>query len=140
MLIDDVRSKVDTLVSEVVGTWQTPKVRDFKVFRDPIHDFIRLHPHEVAILDCPLLQRLRGIHQTALAYFVYPGMHHTRFEHSLGVVHVAELIMSALQKLHGADVTPRDTAVVRLAALYIGHVFLKEKVYNWFVKHRLAMS
>ncbi len=124
--IDDVRNRIDTLVSEVIGSFQVPKVRDFKVIRDPIHDFIRLYPHEVAILDCPLLQRLRGIHQTALAYLVYPGMHHTRFEHSLGVLHVANLIICALQQLHREEVTSQVAASVRLAALLhdVGHVFL----------------
>ncbi len=126
MLIDETRNKIDTWVSEVIGTWQAPKIRDFKVCRDPIHDFIRLHPHEVAILDCPILQRLRGIHQTALAYFVYPGMHHTRFEHSLGVVHVADQMINSLQQKHRTEVSPHITAVVRLAALLhdVGHVFL----------------
>jgi hypothetical protein len=72
------------------------------------------------------VQRLRRIRQNALAYFVYPGMHHTRFEHSLGVVHVAELMLSALEKHHKDEITPRTKIVVRLAALLhdIGHVFL----------------
>lgn len=126
MSIVDVRNKVDILVSEVIGDFHVRKVRDFKVFRDPIHDFIRLYPHEVAILDCPVLQRLRGIHQTALAYLVYPGMHHTRFEHSLGVVHIADLMVCALQQLHRGEISPRVVALVRLAALLhdVGHVFL----------------
>jgi len=125
MLVDSVREKIDTWVSGIIGARLPPRIRDFKVVRDPIHDFIRLHPHEVAILDCPLLQRLRRIRQNALAYFVYPGMHHTRFEHSLGVAHVADLMASALQEFYPNEVTPHVRASVRLAALLhdVGHVF-----------------
>jgi HD superfamily phosphohydrolase len=125
MLIDEVYNKVDAWVSEILGTRHAPKIRDFKVFRDPIHDFIRIYPHEVAVIDSPVFQRLRRIRQNALAYFVYPGMHHTRFEHSMGVVHVAELVLNALEKHHRAEITLRTRAVVRLAALLhdIGHVF-----------------
>lgn len=126
MLIDDAYSEVDAWVSELLRSRRTSAIRDFKVFRDPVHDFIRLYPHEVAILDSPVVQRLRRIRQNAIAYFVYPGMHHTRFEHSLGVVHVAELVLDALEKHHRDEVTPRSRIVVRLAALLhdIGHVFL----------------
>ena len=125
MGISEVRSAIDGWVSELINS-AAPKVRDFKVIRDPIHDFIRISPYEVAILDCPVMQRLRRIRQNALCYYVYPGMHHTRFEHSLGVMHVSELMLCALQERHKKKiVTPRIKAVVRLAALLhdVGHVF-----------------
>ena len=99
MGIKEFRERIDSWVIECIGDQQPIRVCDFKVLRDPIHDFIRIAPHEVAILDCPILQRLRGIHQTALSYFIYPGMHHTRFEHSLGVLHVSELMLSAATQL-----------------------------------------
>lgn len=126
MLIDEAYTEVDAWVSEILRSRHAPKIRDFKVCRDPIHDFIRLYPHEVAIMDSPIVQRLRRIRQNALSYFVYPGMHHTRFEHSLGVVHVAELVLSALENHHKEEITPRRKILVRLAALLhdIGHVFL----------------
>jgi HD superfamily phosphohydrolase len=126
MLIENVRTKVDAWLAELLDNSAAPKVRDFKVLRDPVHDFIRIYPHEVAILDSPVMQRLRGIHQTALAYLVYPGMHHTRFEHSLGVVHIANLMLCALEQIHKKEISPREKALVRLAALLhdVGHVFL----------------
>lgn len=125
MVIAEVRRQINDWVSEVIDTKSAPKVRDVKVIRDPIHDFIRILPHEVAILDCPVFQRLRRIRQNALCYFVYPGMHHTRFEHSLGVMHVAELMLCALQEHHPKVIKPQIKAKVRLAALLhdIGHVF-----------------
>ena len=54
--------------------------------RDPVHNFIELTEEEVKLLATPLLQRLRRIRQLAMAYLVYPGALHTRFDHTLGFV------------------------------------------------------
>ncbi|KAM9501650.1 deoxynucleoside triphosphate triphosphohydrolase SAMHD1-like [Clarias gariepinus] len=55
-----------------------------KVFNDPIHGHIELHPLLVRIIDTPQFQRLRNIKQLGGAYFVFPGASHNRFEHSIG--------------------------------------------------------
>ena len=55
-----------------------------KVFNDPVHGHIKLHPLLVKIIDTPQFQRLRNIMQLGGCYFVYPGAAHNRFEHSLG--------------------------------------------------------
>lgn len=57
--------------------------------RDPVHGFISVDDTECKIIDAKPFQRLRGIHQLALARQLYPGATHSRFEHSLGVYHVA---------------------------------------------------
>jgi len=57
--------------------------------RDPIHGFIRFNEWEKSIIDHPWFQRLRRIRQLAFTEYIYPGASHTRFEHSLGVMHVA---------------------------------------------------
>lgn len=57
--------------------------------RDPIHVFIKLDSQERRVLDSPIFQRLRYIHQLAMTYLVYPGATHRRFEHSLGVMELA---------------------------------------------------
>ena len=57
--------------------------------RDPIHGFIRVDSLERKALDSRPFQRLRHIHQLAMAYLVYPGATHRRFEHSLGVMDLA---------------------------------------------------
>ncbi|GBO08813.1 Deoxynucleoside triphosphate triphosphohydrolase SAMHD1 [Araneus ventricosus] len=55
-----------------------------KIFCDPVHGQISVHPACVAIIDTPQFQRLRYIKQTGFLEYVYPGATHNRFSHSLG--------------------------------------------------------
>lgn len=57
--------------------------------RDPIHVFVQVTKNERLVLDSRPFQRLRNVHQLAMTYLVYPGASHKRFEHSLGVMHLA---------------------------------------------------
>ena len=57
--------------------------------RDPIYGFIEIDSWEKDIIDHPVFQRLRRIRQLAWTDMVYPSAVHTRFEHSLGVMHLA---------------------------------------------------
>lgn len=57
-------------------------------FRDPVHGFINIKPLERKIIDSKPFQRLRGIKQLALTNLVYHGAEHTRFGHSIGVMHL----------------------------------------------------
>ena len=85
--------------------------------RDPVHNFISLREIEVKLLATSLLQRLRGVRQLAMANLVYPGALHTRFDHTLGVCHVAGMMAERL------DLSNDETDLVRLAALLhdLGH-------------------
>ncbi len=58
-------------------------------FRDPVHGYIDVLPHEKDIIDTPAFQRLRSIRQLGLTSYVYHGAEHSRFGHSLGVMHLA---------------------------------------------------
>ena len=89
--------------------------------RDPIHGLVRLTDQEMGLVDSQPFQRLRRIRQLATADLVYPGAVHTRFEHSLGAMHVAHRILDHLDRLSGID--EEDQRIVRLAALLhdIGH-------------------
>ncbi|XP_052816404.1 deoxynucleoside triphosphate triphosphohydrolase SAMHD1-like isoform X2 [Mya arenaria] len=75
----------------------TKDTSQHKVVNDPIHGHIKLHPLCVAIIDTPEFQRLRSIKQLGNGYFVYPGASHNRFEHSLGVCHLAGKLVRAFQ-------------------------------------------
>lgn len=110
-------------VGELMSCWVPSSTREARVIRDPIHGFIRLAPHEAELLDTPLMQRLRYISQNGLARLVYPGMAHSRLDHSLGVLQTAQLMMDSLVA-QGALVDPRTRVHVRMAALLhdVGHV------------------
>src|ERR1041384_3145404 len=56
---------------------------------DPVHRYIRFSEVEKDLIDTAIFQRLRRIRQLAGAHLVYPGAQHSRFEHSLGTMHVA---------------------------------------------------
>lgn len=58
-------------------------------FRDPVHGFINIYEHEKRIIETPQFQRLRRIHQLGLQSYCYHGAEHSRFGHSIGVMHLA---------------------------------------------------
>ena len=91
--------------------------------RDPIHGFIKISKRERDLIDTKVFQRLRRIRQLAMAFLVYPGAVHTRFDHSIGVMHVAGRICTKLQELNSARISCKDVERVRFAALLhdIGH-------------------
>ncbi|MFP3288912.1 MAG: HD domain-containing protein [Candidatus Micrarchaeota archaeon] len=60
--------------------------------KDAIFGNIELTPIESKLLDTPEMQRLRYVKQMGLAYLVYPGATHSRFEHSLGTMHITKVI------------------------------------------------
>ena len=91
--------------------------------RDPIHGFIKLSKKEKRLIDTQVFQRLRRIRQLAMTFLVYPGAAHTRFDHSIGVMHIAGRICTRLQELNPSRISDKDVDRVRLAALLhdVGH-------------------
>ena len=106
--------------------------------RDAVHVFVDFDDDERKVVDCPAFQRLRAIHQLAMTYEVYPGATHRRFEHSLGVMHLAgrvyDVVAENSYKISDdvREVVPDPAqgehgywrAVVRMAALChdLGHL------------------
>lgn len=70
----------------------------FSVIRDPVHGDIYVTAEELTLLDTPQMQRLRGVRQLGTAYLVYPGAQHTRFEHSLGTMHLVARLIDAVNQ------------------------------------------
>jgi HD superfamily phosphohydrolase len=84
---------------------------------------------EVKIVDTPQFQRLRKVKQLGAAFLVYPSAVHTRFEHSLGVLKMADVIINHIRNnKHNSKeerlITVEEEEIIRLMALLhdIGHM------------------
>ena len=71
--------------------------------QDPVHGYIAFtagsdseEVFEQTLIDHPWIQRLRGIHQLQTAWWVFPTAEHTRFQHVLGVMHLASQAVASL--------------------------------------------
>ena len=76
----------------------TEFTKKIKLIRDPIYGFIEVPEDFLPILDHKLVQRLRWISQLPLEQLVYPSAQHSRFEHSIGVMHLSMQIAMTLVK------------------------------------------
>jgi HD superfamily phosphohydrolase len=91
--------------------------------RDPVHGSIAIHDAEIEILEHPFFQRLRNIKQLGFSEYVFPGASHTRYLHSIGVMHVATMVFDSLFKDQSSKEILRLKESLRLACLLhdIGH-------------------
>lgn len=92
-------------------------MENHKVVRDPIHGDIRITGCLLDLLGTPEVQRLHSIKQLGFAHLVFPGAHHTRFDHSLGACAIATRITEIL------ELPTEEKELVTCAALLhdIGH-------------------
>jgi len=106
-----------------------------QVFNDPVHGHFYLSALECAVVDTPPFQRLRDRKQLGVSYYVFPGACHNRFEHSLGVAHLARGAAERVFRLQRreVDVDRGDVKAVALAGLChdlghgpFSHVFERE--------------
>ena len=120
-----------------------------KLIRDPVHGYVEVRDRLLPLVSHPYFQRLRYIAQTGLAYLVYPGMTHSRFEHSLGTMHLAMDFVKYIRQNSGVDFADQDYAeLVSLVGLLhdIGHLPFShtyenaletyERVFGGKVEHR----
>ena len=95
-----------------------------KVIRDPLWNNIRVDPLALQLIDTPAFQRLRYVRQLGLAFLVYPGASHSRFEHALGTYHLtrrAILLLAERGDLRDVDDGARREVVVAALLHDIGH-------------------
>ncbi|KAI8899413.1 hypothetical protein BC833DRAFT_585820 [Globomyces pollinis-pini] len=114
-----------------------------KVFNDPIHGHIELEPVEVQVIDTMQFQRLRELKQLGVSYYVYLGATHHRFEHSIGVCHLAGVWIKHLRKTQPElNITDTEVKCVRLAGLThdLGHGPFSHLFENGFIRHALPKS
>lgn len=118
-----------------------------EVIRDPIYGDIGITLLERVIIDTPLFQRLRGKLQLGPTHLVYPGATHTRFGHSIGVLHMANRIVEICNENYKKyanpnliEIRPYTWLIIRLFALLhdvahipFGHTLEREG--NLFAHH-----
>ncbi|MEO6719755.1 MAG: HD domain-containing protein [Ferruginibacter sp.] len=115
-----------------------------KIINDPVYGFITIDDELIfEIIAHPYYQRLRRIHQMAMAYLVYPGAVHTRLHHSLGAYH---LMCNALDTLKSKniDISMEEEQGAKIAILLhdIGHGPFSHALENVLIKdmHHEAIS
>src|SRR5437868_14953979 len=115
-----------------------------KIINDPVYGFITVDDELVyAIISHPCYQRMRRIHQMAMAQFVYPGAVHSRLHHSLGAYH---LMCNALNELKGKniEITASEELGAKIAILLhdIGHGPFSHALENELIRdvHHEAIS
>lgn len=107
--------------------------KDSHEIRDPIHVFAYFDSDERSVINSRPFQRLRSIHQLALTYLVYPGATHKRFEHSIGVMELAERVFKVITQKESHPGLPEKIPIrefpywrktLRIAALChdLGHL------------------
>lgn len=107
-----------------------------KIINDPVHGFISI-PSELHydIIQHPYFQRLNRVKQLGLSYMVYPGAQHTRFQHSLGAMH---LMMEAIAQLRskGNEITDEESNAVLATILMhdLGHAPFSHVLEDTLVK------
>ena len=95
-----------------------------EIIRDPLWNNIRVDPLALRLVDSRAFQRLRYVRQLGLAYLVYPGASHSRFEHALGAYHLARRTLGHFAERElTSGFEPESSRIVRYAALLhdIGH-------------------
>lgn len=99
------------------------KTKKVTLLNDPIYGFIGIRsPLIFKVISHPWFQRLRRISQMGFSYYVYPGAHHTRFEHALGGMHLMQEVISVLKK-KAVKISEEEAEALQLAILLhdIGH-------------------
>lgn len=82
-----------------------------KFIRDSIHGNLSITQYETELIDYPQIQRLRRLKQLGFISLIYPGANHSRFEHSIGTMHLASQLADQL------ELTNEDKELVRVAGL-----------------------
>ena len=138
----DFQRRADEFVADNMKDWGPRTIKGTKVIHDCVWGTVMFYPWELELIDSPLLQRLRRINQLGLAQLTYPSAHHSRFEHTLGVVAVTAQMIAGVARHDAAVMAGKEQTIpashqrrLRLAALLhdVGHCFfshLSETIYG----------
>ncbi len=99
------------------------QINKLKILNDPIYGFITLPENLIFdLIQHPYFQRLRRISQMGLSYLVYPGAHHTRFQHAIGCLHLMQKAIEVI-RFKGTEISKEEERALYIAILLhdIGH-------------------
>ena len=140
--LQQLNREIDTWVKHYMGDYFPKRLKGNKIIKDPVWGMTTLSPLEINLIDCPLVQRLRRIHQTGLAFLTYPSALHKRFDHSIGMLHCASKIVTSINERHLAKSRPepftkKDIQEIRIAAILhdVGHACLSHLTESYFNNH-----
>jgi len=90
-----------------------------KIIHESIWGTHLYHSKEIAMLDTPLIQRLRRVHQTGLAFYTFPTAVHSRFDHTLGTINMCSKLVDELQEKEECKkyIDAKLKPTIRMAAL-----------------------
>ncbi|KAJ7124520.1 hypothetical protein C8R44DRAFT_148982 [Mycena epipterygia] len=103
---------------------ESPSSSGDRRIKDQIHDYMSFSPLLSSVIDTKQFQRLRHIKQLGTSYYVWPGASHNRFEHCLGVAHLARSMAEHLRATQPElGITQREVDCVQIAGLChdLGH-------------------
>lgn len=116
---------------------QSGNVSEKEIF-DAVWGPVEFNPGEIALLDSPLIQRLRKIKQLGLASYVYCEADYSRFSHTVGVFYLSGRMAQIIQKqLKGIDEKYNFVQIVRLAAIFhdAGHMYFSHVSERYFTEN-----
>jgi len=122
-LLTALKDAVAAFTEQKLADVKVEEIRAPKLIRDALTETALYEEHEIAVIDLPLVQRLRRIHQTGLAFLTYPCTGHNRFQHSLGVTNIVDKFAKSLMRKYKKLVDSHAVRELRLAAILhdIGH-------------------
>jgi HD superfamily phosphohydrolase len=107
-----------------------------KIVNDPVYGFITIYNEFIFdLIQHAYLQRLRNIRQLGISYYVYPGATHSRFQHSLGAMHLMQNALDVLAD-KGIEITPdeKEAALAAILLHDIGHTPFSHALEYLFVE------
>jgi len=123
-------------MEDVTKLPRLPRLEWVQTIRDPIWGEIPITEVEKKIIQTESFYRLRGIKQLSFAYLAFPGAVHSRFEHSIGVMHATDMLLKMVRSGDGNDIeiSSFNRQLLRLAALLhdIGHPPFSHVMENLF--------
>jgi len=105
------------------------------IYYDVIHGYIKIDNLAKSIIDTPIFQRLRHIHQTGILYLVFPASTHSRFEHSIGTYYLANKMINNIKSNSDIYISDEIIMIVSIAGLChdLGHLMYSHLFDNMFI-------